>query len=252
MDTLTFSNKSQGWTSRWTYRPEWMIGLNSRFYSFKYGKLYRHDSNQSRTRFYGENAVFSISTIINQSPVETKMFKTLMLDCDVALNVVGSTDMDQMNISASQFSKKEGDFFAYIRRSSGDNNLHFLSAQGLGNVDSVSGLEITMATNISNVSVGDKIIRATLSFNPSTGEYSITTEQEVGLVDNATSNTITVASFTNTPVPGDYLYIVKGAVAESYGARGRYLNLTLGLANSEAETEHELFAVSTSVFKSFP
>jgi hypothetical protein len=51
IDTLTFSNKAEGWTSRWSYRPEWMIGLNSTFYSFKGGNLYQHDTNQTRPCF---------------------------------------------------------------------------------------------------------------------------------------------------------------------------------------------------------
>lgn len=78
IDTITFSEASNGWTSRWTYRPEWMIGLNSTFYSFKNGNLYQHDTNTTRTQFYDQPVNdpnfygFSIETIINDSPVETK------------------------------------------------------------------------------------------------------------------------------------------------------------------------------------
>lgn len=259
MDTLTFSNKSEGWTSRWTYRPEWMIGLNSSFYSFKGGALYKHDSNSVRTNFYNSTDGFSVSTIINNSPVETKMFKTLMLDCDVALNVTGSTDLDPIQMDLSQFSKKEGDFFAYIRRPVSDNNLQLISAQGVGIIASIAGFELTMDSQVSNASTGDLIISGIVDSN-----NNLITSIQVGYVVDVVGNVISVSNnnptpptpptpgFINAPTAGSYVYVLKGAVAESYGARGRYLNLTLSLSSSAAETEHELFAVSTSVFKSFP
>jgi hypothetical protein len=259
IDTITYSETSQGWTSRWSYRPEWMVGLNSIFYSFKGGSLYQHDANTVRTSFYNSTDGFSIKTIINQSPMESKMYKSLVLDSTHPLNVTGSTDLDPVYMNVSQFSKKEGDFFAYIRRPVSDNNLQMISAQGVGLIESINGFELTMDSQVSNASTGDFIISGVLDSN-----NNLATSIQVGYVVDVVGNVISVSNnspipptpptpgFLNSPAPGNYVYILKGPVAESYGARGRYLNLSLSLNGSAAEVEVELFAISTSVFKSFP
>lgn len=259
IDTITYSETSQGWTSRWSYRPEWMVGLNSIFYSFKGGSLYQHDTNIARTRFYNTTDGFSIKTIINQSPTETKMYKSLLLDSSHPLNVTGSTDLDPVYMNLSQFSKKEGDFFAYIRRPISDDNLQMISAQGVGIIDSIAGFNLTMDTQVSNASTGDVIIGGVLDSN-----NNLITSVKIGYVIDIVGNVISVSNnnptpptpptpgFINAPAAGNYVYILKGAVAESYGARGRYLDLSLSLSGSSAEVEVELFAVSASVFKSFP
>lgn len=259
IDTITYSETSQGWTSRWSYRPEWMVGLNSIFYSFKGGSLYQHDANIVRTRFYNTTDGFSIKTIINQSPTETKMYKSLLLDSSHPMNVVGLTDLDPVQMDLSQFSKKEGDFFAYIRRPISDDNLQMISAQGVGIIASITGFELTMDTQVSNASTGDVIIGGVLDSN-----NNLITSVKIGYVIDVVGNVISVSNnnptpptpptpgFINAPAAGNYVYILKGAVAESYGARGRYLDLSLSLSGSSAEVEVELFAVSTSAFKSFP
>jgi hypothetical protein len=43
--------------------------------------------------------------------------------------------------------------------------------------------------------------------------------------------------------------VVKDAVAESYGARGYYMETTLTNTDTEAV---ELFAISSQIFKSYP
>lgn len=53
-NTLTYSPMVQGWPSFYSYNPDWMIGMNNYFYSFKGGNLYRHNSNSLRNTFYTE------------------------------------------------------------------------------------------------------------------------------------------------------------------------------------------------------
>lgn len=258
IDTLTFSNKAEGWTSRWTYRPEWMIGLNSTFYSFKNGNLYEHDSNPIRTRFYNQpidsSLGFSIDTIINESPVETKMFKLLNLDCTHALDVIGATDLDQIQMDSTQFVKKEGDFYAYLRRPQLQLNLDLLSAQGVGTVLSTSGTTIILDKPFTGVSYYDRIFKANYTPSPTPGEPGqITNLLDVGTVSVTTDDTIEATGpFFNTPLPGEFIFIYKTSSVESYGSRGRYLSLSMSLSGSDAINEVELFAVKTSVFKSFP
>lgn len=247
IDTLTFSNKAEGWTSRWTYRPEWMIGLNSTFYSFKNGDLYEHDTNTTRTQFYDQPVDdpffygFSISTIFNQEPTTIKMFKTLALDCTSGLNTVGATDLDQIQMTKSNYVNKEGEFFSYLRRPINQINLQLLSSQGIGTVSSVVGTTITMNSSFTNISEGDSIY-----------EFAGSTPLLVGDVQSVSGNDITVSTVFSSPSPGDYLICIKQSSVESYGARGYFMDLTLSLSGLDATPEVELFAIKTSVFKSFP
>jgi hypothetical protein len=236
-----------------------MIGLNSSFYTFKDGNLYKHDTNLNRTTFYNTIGGFSISTVINQAPTEIKMFKTLALDCTHSLNFVGYTDLDNAQMSVSQFINKEGEWYSYMRRPVSDNNLQLISAQGVGIIDSVVGFELTMDSQVSNASTGDLIISGIVDSN-----NNIITNTQVGYVADVVGNKISVSSnnptpptpptpgFINAPTPGSYVYILKDSVAESYGTRGYFLHLMLSRSGSDALQEVELFAVSTEIFKSFP
>lgn len=250
IDTLTFSNKSEGWTSRWTYRPEWMIGLNSSFYSFKEGNLWQHDVNQNHTQFYGNVDGFSVSTIINEAPTDVKMFKTLAIDGTTGLNVVGYTDLDQVEMSATQFLKKEGKWYAYLRRPYNETNYELLSTQGVGVVNTVVGTTINFNNTISNINAGDAAlgyVGGDIVYKELNGAIQL-----VGTISSTSATSITVASYVSTPVAGDYIFIVKRADAESYGARGYYLNLTMSLTGDPAKANHEVFAIKSSIFKSFP
>ena len=249
IDTLTFSNTSEGWSSRWTYRPEWMVGLNNTFYTFKNGNLYQHDTNTQRTVFYNEPAYFEISTIINQSPTEIKMFKTLALDGTLALDVTGYTDLDQMEMDISQFVNKEGEWYSYIRRPINQLNYDLVSTQGIGIASSVTGTNtILINGEIDNINQGDLIYKA--DYNTATSEIS--NVLLVGTVISVSGSTIVTTSFTNAPVGGNYILAAKQSSVESYGSRGYFLDLTLSRSGVEAQQDNELFAVSVSVFKSFP
>jgi len=51
------------------------------------------------------------------------------------------------------------------------------------------------------------------------------------------------------PVAGNFIVFVKNAVAESYGARGYYMEVLL---ENTSSTAVELFAISSQIFKSYP
>ncbi len=51
------------------------------------------------------------------------------------------------------------------------------------------------------------------------------------------------------PQTGDYIVFIKNAVAESYGARGYYLEFDL---ENNSKEDVELFSIGATVFKSNP
>ena len=76
MATITYSIWSKGWTSFWSYAPDWMVGLNSSFYTFKDGSIWKHNTNSTRNNFYGTQYKSTITTIFNDEPSQMKVFKT--------------------------------------------------------------------------------------------------------------------------------------------------------------------------------
>ena len=246
--TVSYSDLSKGWTSFWSYEPEWMIGMNSSFYTWKNGELYQHNSNATRNAFYYDvdnNDYFmypsSIQTIFNQDYAVNKMFKSISLDSTKSWEVDIITDMSTGHMDSSYFTEKEGMWYSYIRRLDTENyDTKSISTQGIGSMSSYLSLVLTFSFNIgTSISAGDTVYKIS----------GTNTLVLLGVVASHTSNTITLVSTAVTPVAGNVIVFVKNAQAESYGARGYYMDLTL--TNNDT-TETEIFAVTSNVFISKP
>ena len=76
--TLSFDENVRGWTSFFTYKPEFMVSLKNDFYSFNDGILYQHYSTAApRGSFYGVETNTSITFIFNPAISVSKNFKTI-------------------------------------------------------------------------------------------------------------------------------------------------------------------------------
>ena len=243
--TITYSTLSSGWTSRWSFIPDWMLGMNNTFYTWKGGNLYKHDSNQTRNNFYGDSYMSSITTVLNEDPATIKVFKTLSLDSDHAWSATMFTDLENGIIENTYFKEKEGQWYAYIRRpDDGSYDTKSLSTQGVGPLASFSGLTFGFDFSIATkVNVNDKVYVVTPT---NTLDYK-------GDVDSVTDVSFTISSLTgSSPTTSDVIVVIKNNMAESYGLRGYYMNVELTIKPSYSEEELELFAISSSVFKSYP
>lgn len=254
--TLTYSPGVEGWPSFYSYHPDFMIGMNQFFYTFKGGNLYRHNVNESRNTFYGSFAPSVVRGIINQSPIEKKVFKTLALESNASWSAYLGTDLESGFIDSQYFQEKEATFFAYIRSSSGgltSPNLRLRSTQGIGSPIEVNSTTITAVTVKfpfivdSMISVDDLLYQ----LNPSTNELDWN-----GNITNISGDTITVNCYfaigeteKTVPTVGRYTLYSKNQVAESHGLRGDYLDYII--TNSDGFPV-ELFAIRSDVFKSFP
>ena len=114
--TLTYDEGVQGWPSFYSYAPDFMIGMNNYFYTFKNGNLYRHNVNATRNNFYGTQYTSKIQSVFNDLPLENKLFKTLNLEGDDSWEAYMRTDIqDSGYIDDAWFEKKEGAWFAFVR-----------------------------------------------------------------------------------------------------------------------------------------
>lgn len=249
IDTLTYDygryGTDNGWVSRYSYHPEWMVSMNNTFYTFLGGNIYKHDSaDVPRGTFYDDKYPAIVATEFNDSPLEKKMFKTLHIDSTEPWQATLLTDLSSGLIESTSYLQKEGDWFAYVRRvdstSISVDDALLTSTQGIGVVDTFVSPLITFTTpiDLSSFAIGDRLYVV----NGAAFDY-------VGDVLSYTTTTITLTNIVGVVNPGDFIVIAKNKIAESYGMRGYYMSVTL---ENNSDDPVELFAIQSSVFKSFP
>jgi hypothetical protein len=275
--TLTYSEKVQGWPSFYSFNPDWMIGMNNYFYTFKGGNLYRHNVNPLRNTFYYDwwvaegdpDAAFtpsSITSVFNDVPLENKLFKTLALQGDDSwqANPIETDIQNSGYIDKDWFEKKEQVYFAFIRNSgdipAGTDEYALRSLNGVGKSNSVTGP--AAATQI-NFSISPLIAIGTIA---SVGDYLYyalpplySTPILCGKITNIVQNypagdnyfvvDTTVTGGSVPPIADAYFLYIKSSVAESHGVLGHYCVFTLENNNT---SKIELFAVESEVMKSYP
>jgi hypothetical protein len=266
--TLSFSNAVAGWPSFYSYNPDWMIGMNQYFYTFKGGNLYRHNVNIRKNTFYepwwtilgDSTASFTPTTlksVFNQVPLENKLFKTLNLEGDATWSAILYTDIqDSGYILDTWFEKKEQSYFAFVRNDE-SGELAIRSTNGIGKSYQVNVAGDTIDFSISPLidlgyimSIGD-ILYFTLP--PATTQYiagkilQINRNYKLGV--NQIVIDITIPGTTPITVQDAYFFYTKNSVAESHGVLGHYC--VFEITNSSS-SKIELFAVESEVMKSFP
>ena len=261
--TLTFSEAAKGFPSFYSYNPEYMIGMNNHFYSFSNGQLYKHNANETRNEYYGTKSPSMIKTIINEDPLNNKLFKTLNLESTDAWSTEILTDVSSQSssITDTSFVKKEGSFFSYVRtngataggaltesdfksRVNGGVGI-FTAASSGGNVYS---LMFDPSIEINNqLSIGDSIYSGASSSLVFRG---VITSVKNG--DTLTTNYIRIDTATGgNPSIGDFVMYFKNAQAESLGVMGHYAEITLTLRSS-VTTASELYAIESELMRSYP
>ena len=263
--TLSFSDMVGGWVSFYSYYPDWMIGMNNYFYTFKGGDLYRHNVNASRNTFYepwfakigdpsGAFTPTTLQSVFNTSPLENKLFKTINLEGDAKWGVTLETDLQYSGfIEANWFEKKEASFFAFVRNNS-VGQLALRSVNGIGRSASVTGGNvINFAISIeirSIISVGDYFYFSVPPYTTPVlaGAVTAITVDLPNGINRITINT-TIPGTTPIPIQDAFFLYIKNSVAESHGVLGHYC--TFNIENTSTD-KVELFVVQTEVMKSFP
>lgn len=123
--TVTFKENADGWTSRMSFIQEMGCSLNSIFYTFKYGKIWRHNRPEDNlySNFYGIQYDCSVNVLINENPEIVKGFKTLNYTGSRQREYVYSigtgrnysiAEIQANNLTPTSFSTKKGWYANYI------------------------------------------------------------------------------------------------------------------------------------------
>ena len=162
--TISFSEKSKGWTSFKSFIPEVGESLNNIYYTFKQGDIWKHhDDTVSRNSFYSEtgtkNYDSTINVLFNDIPGSVKSIRTLNYEGSQAKITQNLQDLEYYNNEAKlgwyvdniktdlqetgelEFKDKEGKWFSNIKGES--TNLSNLdtrefSVQGIGNASAIN------------------------------------------------------------------------------------------------------------------
>lgn len=264
--TVAYNQRLKGFPSFYSYVPDFMMGMNQHFYTFKGGNLYRHNTNEAnRNQFYGGSSASSINFVFNDAPLENKLFKTLAIEGTHAWQTELESNFTDIpcNMQESFYEEKEGTFFSFIRTASymseSDQQVWELrTLSGIGSsaftlnyqvgfqsyVDVMFPVTVDIGTQ---VSIGDKLFLAqSPAFEPQ--QVGTITAINVDLPNGV--NTITAQNQAGTIAPVEYFLYIKNPTAENFGLLGKYM--TVQFQNSTYNQYVELFAVRSEVMKSFP
>jgi len=252
--TLSYSEEAKGWPSFYSFMPDYMIGMNSYFYSFQDGNLYRHNTNNLRNNYYNQQYNSEITGVFNTEPQTIKLFKTMSYESDAAWSCTSLfTELGSGAMLNTWFEQKEREWFTFLRANTDTIEFRMRSANGIGNNLNITGVPGAYIINFpAGVEVGSIVTAGDFIYATNAAVYF----GEVSDVDRI-NNTITVDESIPAPdltvgvLPANGVFILyfKNAQAESHGARGYFMQFTLENANTNAV---ELFSVGSSVMKSYP
>lgn len=263
-NTLTYSEAVDGWVSFYSFEPDWMVGMNNYFYTFKGGNIYRHSVNSLRNNFYGVQYDSYLKSVFNDVPLENKLFKTLNLEGDNAWEATMITDLQYTGfIQANWFERKEAAWFAFVRNSGTvpaapqEYPLRSLNGIGRSAVVTIVGTTTTIDFSISPLiaidtilSIGDILYFALPPYDTPqlAGQVTAVNRNYPQGINQIVINT----SITGTipiPIQNPYFLYIKNSVAESHGVLGHYCVFTL---ENSSTAKTELFMAETEVMKSYP
>ena len=202
-----------------------------------------------------------IKTVINENPLDNKLFKTLNLESTDAWSAEILTDIaaQSSTIDNTSFVKKEGNYFAYVRTNGAtaggaltESDFKSRANGGIGvpttSIDSGGNYLIYFTANIDltgQLSIGDSLYAGSSSTLTFVG--ILTT-----IIPSGPFNILLLQNATGTlPTAGDFLMYFKDAQAESLGVMGHYADVTLTLP-STVTSASELFAIESELMKSYP
>lgn len=117
--TIAFSERIQGFSTFYSFKPEYYAKSNTRFISFLEGKLYVHGgANAIPNNFYGVQYTSQVRAVYNQNPDLVKVWQGTMVEAQqqwVAKEITNEKEQES-RISPLWYENREGVHYAPIKR----------------------------------------------------------------------------------------------------------------------------------------
>lgn len=245
--TVSFNEEVKGWTSFYTFAPDLILGMNSQLFSFHGGNLYVHHSDLvPRNTFYGEQSPSKASVMINDSPSDVKLIKTISLEGNYSWDAmltafVSNVDNNiKSSVTSAEFVQKEGIWYAYVRGNEDPTQVDSKAAYGIGEIlQKLPNNTLKVKGGSSVLVQGDVIIRGS--------DMSVVGEVLSSSVENGIT-TLSLSSLGATVV-GDFIFGTKNPRVEGGSLRGYTIKIDLSINKND---KVELFAVNAGVIQSAP
>ena len=221
---------TRGFTTFYTYKPDFMIHANNELYAWKNGVMHKMNATTNYNQFFDTQYNSKIKFFVNTEFSIEKVFKAMGLESTHAWLVNIATKLTSRTIPKASFTKIEDYWYSEIMGNTngetGKSNVF-----GLGSYAIVSNT-ITVANVPNSLCIGDYIISSTLVF------------PENKIID-VQDNVITLEDTLDTAV--SFLMYKKNQNIDGSSIRGDILEVEM---ISDETDLIELRAVNTEVAKS--
>ena len=242
-ETIAYSTKNEFWLTFYSFRGDLYEHLHNRFFSFRLGQMYRHNVNETRNNFYGEQYNSTFTIVSRANPSDVKVYDAMSLESNSSWSaVVSNTEQTTGTMASTEFEEREGMYYRQIEKDATANSTNNTSHKVvLGQVASVDGSTITFTSKISNLpfGIGDTLYKL---------ESSSETSLSVTLASVSGRKEVTASGTVSNLAVGDTVMAV--STASINGDKLRDYHAQVALTNT-ATTPVELFAVNM-VYKSSP
>ena len=235
--TVGYDAKSGYWSSFYSYIPERMGYIKNSFFSFSSGRMYTHDTNNTRNNFYGTQYNSKVVAASTVNPSLVKSYESISLEGSAPWSGVFTNTDQSSTVSTGSFDKRERNYYAHINRNTSNSTSNMLS---IGRAHSVAGDKINVGSRISDMplAIGADIYKVD-------GSNIVDTGLNVSSVSGRRQLTAS-ASVTNINT-GDDLLVVSSDSIDGDPMRDSYLKIEL----ENTSTDHvELYAINTVFSKS--
>lgn len=221
---------AKGFPCYMTFEPDFMLGANNEFYTWKNGVMYLHNSEtEDRNNFYGVQYESKIKFIVNHQFREDKIFNNLGIHSTHPWLANLKTRFMERQIPKECFDKQNQYWYSEIMGNTKE-DVYNNNIFGIGTLEIVNGV-ITTAVMPDGISVGDTIISDNNSFT------------EIDIID-ISENTITISAAVNLPT--SLLMFKKNQNIDGSNIKGNYMEVEL--INDDTE-EVQIKAVKTEAVK---
>jgi hypothetical protein len=157
--TFSFNELRNGYTSFFSYHPEWLDNAQELIYSWKEGRVYKHNNTTNYSNFYGTQYPAFVTVVFNQNYHTKKSWNSLMEVANTIWSVPTmytntysyGTTKQVSNLVEAEFQLLEGNPSSAIKRdansSGGKINGNFMKGNYL-----VVKFQKTNANNLVNLS----------------------------------------------------------------------------------------------------
>ncbi len=114
--TIAWNERTNRWSTFYSYLPEFMVGAGNNILSFKTGQLWVHNANSLYNNFYGVQYQSEVHVVSNADPSKVKVYNAVSEETPNAWEAyeISTSDGQLTKIDYEDFELKEGLQYAAI------------------------------------------------------------------------------------------------------------------------------------------